>query len=285
MLPAGLADRLRRLHLADTDGEDAFFDQSASTLSSASAEMMNGPPTAMPTAPTVLDELAVDEVFDTNHTDQFPTDIATQVSLESAPFSVFSGLAHIFFDPALAKFEQLLRMPLTDLDDMLCDPYLFPFNKICFTFPNGRDRYWDEDQGLWYTSTELRQLLATVYTRRLTLSMEAITEGCEIDEEQPIDHVLAELTAYLLSIENVYEPTGLSYSHFWVEDPNALHAFDELTEKQMVLHVIKDGQAMAAQTDPRVAYVHYLSRKEAAEGYFQFESVGCTSNHLYDGSW
>ncbi|KAK4541343.1 hypothetical protein LTR36_008101 [Oleoguttula mirabilis] len=278
MLPAALADGVQRLHLTDAAREAATAVASASMSPSAEIEMPTALSATMPTASTAQGETFQDDDYDL---EESPIIFTVELAPLATPSSdILGSLAESFFDPARAKLEQLLSISLVDLNQLLRDPDLFRFVKVCFTFPNGRERYHAEDQGTWYSSAELQLLLINLFTRRLTMSAEAITRGCKVDNEQPFDHVLAQLITYLLAVDydaefEFYSPT------YYVEDASALHAFNEVVKKQVVLHVIKDGQAVAAQADPRVAYVHYQTRQSAAEGYRQWETVGHDSYHCY----
>ncbi|KAK5111615.1 hypothetical protein LTR85_011793 [Meristemomyces frigidus] len=245
-----LTEGVKRLRLADGAGS-AIVAESASMPSSATAEM------ATATSASVLPFAAAqddDELDSDSDTAPSPTMSSSDDALASASlYNIFIGLAENFFDPARPKLELQLTTPLTDVGYLLRGSDVFPFVKICFIYPDGRKRFQREDQGV-------------------------ITAGCKIDsnDEQPTDIALATLTNYVLGIEYNYS------SAFYVEDAGVLAAFKQLTKKQMVLHVIKDGQKVAVQTDPRIVCVHYQARQSAAEGYCQHETEGHDSYHRYE---
>jgi len=54
-----------------------------------------------------------------------------------------------------------------------------------------------------------------------------------------------------------------------------LKALKAVAKKQLVLHVVKDDEGVAAQPDPQYPnFVHYTTREAAEEGYVLYEDAG-----------
>lgn len=251
-----MTESVKRLRL-DGVAADTSIVQYAGMPSPASAEMDSA---ALATAPVIT---------------------ITDATMTPAPaLRALPQYPEDFFDPALPIFEQQLNLSITDLSTAILDPNTFPFAIVSFSKPGDRKRDHSVDKKVSYTCLELQALLLALLNGRVALATIVHLDGNLIEVHQPYDYMLAKFMNYMttINLDHIYD----FVTTFSVEDEEILQAFRHVVQKQMVLHVVKDGQKVAAQTDPKAALVHYYAREAAAKGYQRYDGKGSSCYHVYE---